>query len=225
MNPTPANINWVNTRLENQYGKPEISSERTPLESLVRTILSQNTSDVNSQRAYQNLREQYPTWEKVLSASQDALADAIRSGGLANQKSRRIQRLLTWLQENYGSFELYWICGEDPYEIIEQFTAIKGIGVKTIAIVLCFVCDKDIFPVDTHVNRVCQRLGFVNEHSPPVKTFWTMDDHIPGGRAKELHLNMIAHGRSTCRARNPECSDCVLLSKCVYGQDNLKEQA
>lgn len=223
MEPTPRNITWVNSQLNDQYSAPSRSSQRTPLESLVRTILSQNTSDVNSQRAYQNLREHYTDWADVLHAPPEEVAEVIRSGGLANQKSRRIQRLLAWVNDKHGSFELDWICQQNPYDIIDEFTGIKGVGVKTIAIVLCFVCGQDIFPVDTHVNRVCKRLGFVEEKSSPVKTFWSMDERIPMGMARELHRNMIAHGRATCQAQNPKCNTCILLSKCLYGRANQQE--
>lgn len=211
--------------LEAEYGVPERSSTKSPLETLMSTILSQNTSDVNSRAAYKSLRDEFPTWEKVHEAPAKEIADAIRSGGLANQKSQRIKRVLDWLYDRHGSLEMGWVCHEDPYVILEQFTEIKGIGVKTISIVLCFNCRHDIFPVDTHVNRVAGRLGMVSQKSSPDRTFKKLDQVIPQGKSLTLHLNMIRHGREVCKSRNPRCGQCVLLDLCDYGEKNLKGAA
>ena len=211
--------------LENEYGVPERSSAKSPLDTLISTILSQNTSDTNSRAAYKSLREQFPTWEEVYEAQTKDIADAIRSGGLANQKSHRIKRVLNWLHDHHGALEMDWVCHEDAYDMLERFTEIKGIGVKTIAIVLCFNCRHDIFPVDTHVNRVAGRLGLVSEKSSPDRTFKKLDPLIPDGKSLTLHLNMIRHGREVCKSRNPRCGECLLLDMCEYGQRNLKGAA
>jgi len=221
MNATVENLDWVDLRLREIYGEPERRQEPDPLDLMVRTILSQNTSDVNSRRAHQSLRKKFPTWNAVLNTSEEQVAEAIRSGGLANQKSRRIIRLLTWVSERSEDFDISWICEADPEEMLEEFTAIKGIGVKTVAIVLCFACDRDIFPVDTHVNRVCRRLGFVAEKSSPTRTFREMDGVIPQGRSQPIHLNMIRHGRTLCKSRNPRCDQCPLIGRCLYGQQQF----
>ncbi|MBS1271760.1 MAG: Ultraviolet N-glycosylase/AP lyase [Candidatus Marinimicrobia bacterium] len=221
MKMTQQNVDWTVAQLESVYGEPEQNTRPKPMDNLISTILSQNTSDVNSRRAYKSLREHFPTWEDVYAAKPEAVAGAIRSGGLANQKSQRIKRVLEYVRTNNGSFDLEWICGEDPYDIIDEFTGIKGIGVKTISIVLCFSCHQNVFPVDTHVNRICQRLGFVPEKSAPKKTFWTMEEYIPDGKARTFHLNVIHHGRTICKSKNPQCSECVLLTKCDYGQNSI----
>jgi endonuclease-3 len=161
----------------------------------------------------------------VHEADTEDIADAIRSGGLANQKSQRIKRVLDWLQDQHGSLAMDWVCDENPYDILKQFTEIKGIGVKTISIVLCFNCRHDIFPVDTHVNRVASRLGLVSEKSSPDRTFKKLDPIIPDGKSLTLHLNMIRHGREVCKSRNPACGECVLLDMCEYGQRYLKGSA
>ncbi|MCF7803461.1 MAG: endonuclease III [Candidatus Marinimicrobia bacterium] len=225
MEPTAQNVAWVDERLAEEYGRQEQKSRPGPLDDLIKTILSQNTSDVNSRRAYASLRERFDTWEDVRTVEAEEIAEAIRSGGLANQKSRRIQRVLNWLHENYDSLDIEWICREDPYKMIDLFTGIKGIGVKTISIVLCFSCHKNIFPVDTHVNRVCRRLGLSPKNATPTKTFWIMDDLVPDGEARTLHLNVIRHGRTVCTARNPGCEQCVLLPQCNYGKVQMQDKS
>ncbi len=218
MKPTTENIGILAEHLEEEYGIPERSSSKSPLDMLISTILSQNTSDINSRRAFDSLQQEYCSWEDVHEAPKDDVADAIRSGGLANQKSRRIHRVLSWLDQQHGSLSMEWICDEDPYDIIDQFTDIKGIGVKTISIVLCFYCRHDVFPVDTHVNRVAGRIGLVSEKSSPSRTFQKLDPIIPDGKSMSLHLNMIKHGREICTSRNPQCEGCIVLKLCNYGQ-------
>lgn len=220
MDPRPEDIQWCHNRLEEYYGTPPQRPRRDPLETLMRTILSQNTSDVNRNKAYQSLKERFSTWDSVRAAEPEDVAAAIRSGGLANQKTERIQRVLIWLEQHHGSLELSWICEEEADQMIDLFTRIKGVGVKTISIVLCFSCRKDIFPVDTHVNRVSRRLGLVANKTSPEKTFWLLKQVIPAGISQPLHLNMIRHGRQICKSGQPKCNECVLLEKCEYGLQN-----
>lgn len=220
MEPQSGEIRWCHKRLVAVYGTPSIRSTRDPLDSLMRTVLSQNTSDTNRDKAYRSLKEKFPTWNQVKNAAPDVIEDAIRSGGLANQKTATMQRVLQWLTSEFGSLDISWICTEDPDTIMDMFTRIKGIGIKTMAVVLCFACQKDIFPVDTHVNRICIRLGLVSSKSTPDKTFRFMNALVPAGLSQTLHLNMIRHGRETCKARKPNCTECVLLDKCDYGQCN-----
>ncbi len=220
MKPTHSNIQWVDDRLVQLYGPRNRKLNIDPLEELISTILSQNTTDTNRDRAYRSLRTAYPSWNDVYRADRDLLKESIKVAGLVEQKSRAIQSVLDYLYTNHGSFDMKWICREDPWEMIDLFTQIKGIGIKTMSIVLCFACGKDIFPVDTHVNRICKRLGFSPENATPNKTFSIMSEKIPSGRSRTLHLNMIKLGREICKARNPDCSGCVLLQRCPYGQQH-----
>ena len=222
MRPTDSNFLWLHQQLVDAYGMPPAKAGRDPLETLMNTILSQNTSDVNRDKAYRGLKSRFSSWDAVKSAPLVELAEAIRPGGLANQKSRRMQNILRWLEREFGSLNLDWICERDPDEMIKLFTAVKGIGVKTIAIVLCFACGQDVFPVDTHVHRVSKRLGLVPEKATPEKTFRLLHPLVPAGLSQSLHLNMIRHGRQTCKARKPLCEECGLLEKCDYGSRFLE---
>ena len=188
-----------------------------PLENLMLTILSQNTNDGNRDRAYRALRSRFPTWEAVMLADARDVADAIRSAGLSNQKSRRMQDILRWIQQEFGALNLDSICAMPPQQVIDTFCQRKGIGIKTISVVLAFSCGVDIFPVDTHAHRLCNRIGLVN---PPTasaeQTFEQMRGRVPTGKAFSLHLNLIAHGRTVCKARKPACERCVLFADCDY---------
>lgn len=223
MKPTQKNVQWVNDRLEDMYGLRTQKSRPDPLEDLITTILSQNTTDINRDRAYKSLKAKYPTWEEVYLSDRGELKEAIRVAGLGEQKSKAIKASLGWLQETHGSLDMNWVCNEDPQEMIKIFTQIKGVGIKTISIVLCFACGKDVFPVDTHVNRVCKRLGLSPAKATPNRMFRIMADLVPEGKSRSLHLNIIKLGREICKARTPQCDECILLEKCHFGQKHLND--
>ena len=201
--------------LEKEFGIPERGGDRDPLSSLVRTILSQNTNDNNSGRAYSNLRERFPSWEDVLEADAEEIADVIRVGGLANQKSVGIKGVLEWLRDTYGELNLDFICDMEPGEAIEVLLKLKGVGLKTINVTLCFACGKDVFPVDTHILRITKRLALVPENASADKAHEIMGKLFPEGKAFSLHMNLIRFGRTTCHARKPECEGCPLIKHCI----------
>lgn len=214
---------WVADRLVEETGVPKRSEPRRDLlGQLVRTILSQNTTDVNSRRAFEALAERFSDgrdgidWTAVAGADRVVLERTIRIAGLAGQKATWIRGALAWARERHGAYTLGDICEADPDDALDRLTEIKGVGVKTAAILLCFSCGADLFAVDTHVNRVCRRLGLVDASASAEKTFREMRDRVPEGRAYELHRNMVRFGRERCRARKPRCPDCPLRSRCRY---------
>jgi endonuclease-3 len=103
-------------------------------------------------------------------------------------------------------------------EIYELLCRIKGVGVKTVSILLAFGLGRDVFPVDTHVNRICIRLGLVPEKSAPEKTHRLMAGLVPKGKAYSFHLNLIRLGKTICLARKPRCAVCPLNRICPYGR-------
>ncbi len=183
---------------------------------LVATMLSQNTSDRNSNRAYRELRRRFPGWQSVANAGLPALRAAIRVGGMANQKAPRIRGALRIIREQYGRYSLAALRRMPDEEAIDRLTALEGVGVKTAACVLLFSLGRDVFPVDTHVHRVCHRLGLVPPCPTPEKTFAAMRDLVPPGKAYSLHTNMIRFGRRICRSASPRCDRCPLFHECVY---------
>jgi endonuclease-3 len=183
---------------------------------LIATILSQNTNDKNSHRAFLSLREKMPTWEGVASAPLGRLKSAIRVGGMANQKGPRIRNVLRRIRQKYGRYDLSALRRKGDEEVIRELTSLDGVGVKTAACVLLFSLGRDVFPVDTHVHRICSRLGLVPGSRSPEQTFRMMQALIPSGRAYTLHTNMIRFGRKICRASNPACGICPLFAECLF---------
>lgn len=200
--------------MEAAFGEPVWPGRSNPLDCLVKTILSQNTNDKNRDNAYLHLREKFPDWTSVMNASVGDIADAIRPAGLANQKSQRLKDILLWINRTYGSLNLDFLCDMEPQEVIDTFTQLKGIGIKTISVVLMFICGVDIFPVDTHVHRICRRLHLVPENASAEKTYYMMQPVVPTGKSYSLHFNFLRLGRTICIARKPHCPECPLHDLC-----------
>ena len=214
-------VREINDILEKGFGIPERRGDRDPLDTLVNTILSQNTNDTNRDRAYSTLRERFPSWGDVLAADAEEIADAIRVGGLANQKSVRIKNVLAWIKDTYGELNVDFICDMEPAEVIKTFSKLKGIGLKTMNVVLAFACGRDVFPVDTHILRISKRLALVPANASADKAHEIMGQLFPKGKAFSLHINLIRFGRTICHSRKPECRGCQLIEYCVAWSEFL----
>jgi endonuclease-3 len=194
---------------------------RDALDGLVLIILSQATNDINSDRAFQSLKTKFPTWKEVLAAPPQDVADAIRCGGLANQKAARIKQLLHEIKEERGDLDLSWLHDATSQECIEYLSRFHGVGPKTIACVLVFFLGKPAFPVDTHVHRVTKRLGWLRPQASAEEAHRVLEAAVPDECKLDLHVNLIAHGRAICRAQGnggPRCDECILLRYCAYGK-------
>ena len=211
--PSPAMVEKgqeIYSLLDERYGTPEWRDPLPAVDELVSTILSQNTNDVNRDRAFDNLRKIFPTWEAMRDAPEAEVVEAVRIAGLANQKGPRIQKVLRQITEERGEITLEFLRDMEKSEAHRWLTSQKGVGPKTAAIVLQFSLGIPAFPVDTHVYRVSGRTGIRPEKMSVEKAhFWleqvfTPEQYGPG------HLNIIRHGREVCHARKPECDKCPL---------------
>ncbi len=207
-------IRKITLLLERKYGVPEIRAEADPLDVLIRTILSQNTNDRNRDRAFQRLKARFPHWEDVLKARGETVIQAIRPGGLARQKAKRIRDILRWIKMRYGMLNLVPLQRMSSEEIKETVGRLKGVGPKTLHCLLLFGLKREAFPVDTHVLRIGKRLGFIPERLDAEKAHRWMVPLIPREKSLSLHLNLIRFGRSLCKARKPHCSNCFLTAEC-----------
>jgi endonuclease-3 len=216
-----------------------------PTSELVLTILSQNSSDVNAEHAFEALGRRYPgsrleevvgdertnrpgwggtgharatppDWMAVESAPLDELIDVIRSGGLAPQKAPRIQASLRRVREVRGDHGLEFLGEMAPLDARAWLTSIDGIGKKTASVVLLFAFGMDLMPVDRHVERVSKRIGLL----PPKLTADDAHDHylamLDPCRAYPLHVGLITHGRRICHARLPACDRCPVAPRCRF---------
>lgn len=196
-------IREIHEGLLERYGEPEGPWELTGIEYLVETILSQNTNDINRDKAFNNLQEKYgDDWERVENAPHDELTDTIRIAGLGPTKAERIQEALKIIREDQGEYSIEFIDNLNVEEAKDWLTDIPGIGPKTAAVILCFHFKKPVIPVDTHVHRIAQRFGLVPEGCNRTKTHEILEDIVPDEIKYSFHILLITHGRETCKARN-----------------------
>jgi len=206
----------VHKKLIEAFGEPTWRNPLPPVDELVSTILSQNTNDVNRDRAFDSLREKFPTWEEVRDADTDEVIEAVRVAGLANQKGPRIQNVLRQITEERGSLDLSFLEDMPIEEARDWLTRFKGVGPKTAAIVLCFSLNRPAFPVDTHVYRVTGRIGLRPEDISVEKAHPYLEEVFPPETYYAAHLNIIRLGREVCVARKPKCPECPVYDLCDY---------
>jgi len=206
----------ITQKLHQKYGEPHWRQPLPPLDELISTILSQNTNDGNRDRAYEALRQRFPTWEAVRDAPLAAVVEAIRTAGLAQQKGQRIQAVLRSISEQRGRLELDFLKEMDAEEAQRWLRQFKGVGPKTAAIVVLFSLNKPAFPVDTHIHRVTRRLGLIPETTSAEQAHLLLAKIFEAGDYASAHLNIIRLGREICQARKPKCPICPLQEECTY---------
>lgn len=203
------------------YGYPEWRNPLPPLDELISTILSQNTNDINRDRAFDLLTERFPSWEEVRDAPEQNVIDAIRTAGLANQKGPRIQNVLREITRMRGTLDLTFLQEFSAEEAFDWLLQFKGVGPKTAAIVLQFSLKKPAFPVDTHIHRISGRLGLRPEKMSADKAHHHLAQLFLPETYYPAHLNIIRLGREICQARKPKCHECPLTELCDFYGRNL----
>jgi len=200
------------------YGQPTWRNPLPPVDELVSTILSQNTNDANRDRAFESLRQRFPTWEQVRDAVPGSVTAAIRTAGLANQKGPRIQQVLRGISAERGSLDLHFLKDLPLEEARAWLMKFKGVGPKTAAIVLLFSLGRPAFPVDTHIYRVTGRIGLRPEKMMLEEAHVHLEKLLPPETYYAAHLNIIRLGREICAARKPACQRCPLRELCNYAK-------
>jgi endonuclease III len=215
--PDPRDVVAVQRLLRASQG-PFTPKPRLPIiDEMIATVLSQHTSDRNSERAFAQLKASFPDWQQVLDAPPGQVADVIRCGGIADQKARRIQQILAAVREREGRIDLGRLRDLDDAAVEEYLTSLPGVGPKTAACVLVFSMGRAAFPVDTHVHRVAVRLGWIPPKTTAEQAHRMLTPVVPPGIRYDLHLALITHGRAVCKAQRPRCGDCVLRDRCATG--------
>jgi endonuclease-3 len=210
--PEKRRVRAIRDRLRQLYGRPVNHPHSDPVHELVKTILSQNTSDTNRDAAYERLRERFDTWEQVRDAPVSGVTEAIRAGGLSVTKAPRIQGALRSCGD---PIDLSWLRDAPRDEALDFLTSLPGVGRKTAACVLLFSFGRPEIPVDTHVYRVGGRLGLIRHRVSFDQAHDEILRVIDPEDAYELHINLIRHGRAVCRPR-PRCDECALRRMCPY---------
>ena len=196
------------------YGPIEWITRRMAIDELVYTILSQHTSDVNSERAFANLMSEFGDFDSVADADEKEIEVTIRSGGLSKSKAPRIKKVLNEIRAEVGSFDLSFLSEMPMQNAKEWLMKFNGIGPKTAAIILCFSFQMPAMPVDTHIFRVSKRLGLIGKKITAEKAHDLLERVVPSAEVFQFHMFLIRHGRDTCKARRPSCDVCVLSHIC-----------
>jgi len=211
----------IHETLLEAFGEPIWRNPLPAVDELVSTILSQNTNDVNRDRAFHALTAKFATWEAVRDASAEDVVSAIRPAGLANQKGPRIQRVLRQITEERGSLDLSFLKDLPLEEARGWLMKFNGVGPKTAAIVLCFSLGRPAFPVDTHIYRVSGRIGLRPEAMTVEQAHPHLEALFPPETYYAAHLNLIRLGREICHARKPECPKCPIRKLCDTGKSEI----
>lgn len=210
------NINNIILALEKHYKEEKkLKKASDILDTLIATKLSQNTTDKTSSIAFNNLKTEFKSWDDTADAPVGKIKKLIKICGLADTKSKDIKSLLKQIKNERGKVNLDYLKNLSDEEVYKELTRFKGIGVKTASCVLVFSLGREVFPVDTHIHRVLNRLGMV-ETKTAEETFDKAKDIIPGEKKYFLHRAIIMFGRNICRAKNPFCGSCFLYKECMY---------
>lgn len=210
---------------KNESRPPDGLKHDEPLDGLILTVLSQHTNDKNRDKAFANLKQLYPLWDQVAAASQQEVADAVRSAGLGNTKAEKIKKILPLIKERFGEYSIKKLTNWEVGQARKFLTDLPGVGVKTAACVLIFDLEMPAFPVDTHVARIARRLGWAAEKASAEDIQAYLEEVLPPSRFHGAHLNFIEHGRGICDARKPKCNECPLKKWCKYGKSAAAESA
>ena len=210
----------VDRLLKREYGSPARRKKQDPIDELIRTVLSQNTSDKNSYWAFDNLKAHFRIHEELKGAKSATIERLIRSGGLAGIKSRRIKGILNEIYQDRGRLSLDFLRHKTKEEALSYLRSLKGVGPKTAACVLLFSFGMPVMPVDTHILRVSKRLGILKKDITAEEAHERFAQLLPQGAGfiYRFHINLIEHGRKVCHAGMPECPRCALKKVCNYYQ-------
>ena len=218
-------LSQVSQKLLEYFGVPDWHEMLPPVDELVCTILSQNTNDINRDKAFMALKERYSSWEEVRDADSGELQYVIRIAGLAQQKGPNIQAALREISEKNGAIDLEWLKKLSVEKARDWLVNLKGVGSKTAAIVMVFTLGMPAFPVDTHVYRVSGRIGLRPEKLSVEKTHQYLEMIGDSEDFGPLHLNLINLGRNICQARKPKCASCPVIALCDYPDKNLEQSS
>ena len=196
-------------RLQKAYGRRPWKCWGKGVDVLVGTILSQNTSNKNSDAGYRQLRRRFKSWSQVADAPVAEVERHIRVSGLSNQKAPRIQAILRQIKSDRGRMDLQFLAGADEQSAYDYLTRFKGVGPKTANCVLLFAFGHTVFPVDTHIHRIARRLGLINAKTTAEQAHDLLKPMIAPKDRYEMHILLIEHGRKICRAINPKCNECT----------------
>ncbi|MDE7420851.1 MAG: endonuclease III [Muribaculaceae bacterium] len=187
----------------------------SPFHLLLAVILSAQCTDKRVNMVTPALFEAFPDPASLAAATEEEVFPFIKSVTFPNNKTRHLLKAARMLVEDFNS--------EMPSDI-DNLMKLPGVGRKTANVMLAVVWGKAAMPVDTHVFRVCNRIGFTNNSPSPLATEKELVKNIPEEKLSNAHHWLILHGRYVCTARNPKCGECVIADWCVMHEKKLRQE-
>jgi endonuclease-3 len=206
----------IDARLREVFGASRWEPDLDPLSELIQTILSQHTTGPNSRRAFEQLRERFPTWDELRTAEVDDVAAAIHSAGLARLKAPRIRQIIERVQAERGDYDLSFLAEMPVTQAMAWLRGLPGVGQTTAACCLLFGLGRSAMPIDSGIQRIANRLGLVPSGVSADVVQATLEAAVPASAVYALHINLIRFGREICRPSLPLCAVCPLNDLCVY---------
>lgn len=214
----------IATILHDTYGSPHHSNKEDPLDELIFILLSQMTTGPSFNRVFERLKTTYPSWDMLTNISVAKLRLVIKDAGLSWQKAPRIKKIIRKLKTDFGSVTLLPLSMMTDVEAEHYLLTLPGVGLKTAKCVLMYSLSRTVLPADTHVRRVAQRLGLIDDNMPTAKIHDALESVVAPSDRYSFHVNGLAHGRAVCTALRPRCSECPIRSLCSYPGKGLLNQ-
>jgi endonuclease-3 len=202
--------------LQEKYGKQVRNSKSNPLDELILTVLSQNTTQTHSHTAFDQLKKKFKAWEALMAAPAEQISRAIQTGGLNRTKALRLKRILRRIYKDQGSLSLDFLKVMEAGEALKYLISVKGVGARTASSVLLFSLNKSVMPINTHVERVSKRLGWIWNHASLEETQEIFHRVTPRYLVISLYSQLVKHGRVICKVKRPNCQCCVVRHDCDY---------
>ena len=212
-------LHRLSTKLSFIYKNPRLNNKDDPLDELIFIVLSNKTTEKSYIKIYDILKKTYPKWSDILEkSSSKRLLKILKPGGLAKKKGRWLRQILMKISEDNGDVDLSFLTDHSIKESEKYLCSFPGIGLKSARCILMYSLHKDVFPVDTHCNRILTRLGVIQNRRLTNIVQSKIQEKIPPNIRYSLHVNLVAHGRAICNARYPLCKICQIHEMCVMGK-------
>ncbi len=209
-------IKELSELLDFEYGSPDHNNKKDPLDEMIFILLSRRTRGIGYESVYDELKGKFPDWESVAKASLGDIYRIIKRAGLGPKRVKEIRGNLRIINERFGEYSLDRLKRWYNRKAFEFLTSLEGIGPKSTYCIMMFSLKREVFPVDAHVNRICQRLGIIKGGLDHKKGQALLADVFPKSLRYSLHVNMVAHGRDICRSTNPRCGNCIIAGFCKW---------
>lgn len=212
----------VHELLREKYGRQTDKRTRDPLDELILTILGQNTSSPNAHAALESVKGRFRDWESLMTASIEEITPLIKAGGLNRVKALKIKRILKKIHKEHGKLSLDFLRDLDFKSAIRYLLSLNGVGSRTASRVLLFSLKKPVMPVNTHVERVTKRIGWIRASAGPEEIQELFNRVAPRYLIAGLYAQLVKHGQVVCKLKEPRCTCCAIRQDCDYYQHRAK---